>query len=36
MANIINYLVLRIILYPIAAIKIDISGDIRLKKQYGK
>ena len=31
-----NYFILRTILYPIAEIKIDINGDIKLKKQYGK
>ena len=31
-----NYLDLRTILYPIAAIKIDISGEIRLNRQYGR
>ena len=34
--NLINYLDFLTILYPIAAIKIDIKGDKRLKKQYGK
>ena len=31
-----NYLDLRIILKPIAAINIDIKGDRILKKQYGR
>ena len=34
--NLINYLDFLTILYPIAAIKIDIKGESRLKKQYGR